>query len=90
MVRQNCWEFKKCGRQPGGDKVNEFGVCPAACHNEYNGKNGGQFAGRFCWAVAGTFCDNEIQGTFAKKLLNCIYCDFLKQVYKEEKQDFIL
>jgi len=25
----NCWEFKKCGRQPGGPKVAELGVCPA-------------------------------------------------------------
>lgn len=28
--RQNCWEFKKCGREPGGAKASELGVCPAA------------------------------------------------------------
>ena len=26
----NCWEVKQCGRQPGGPKAGEFGVCPAA------------------------------------------------------------
>ena len=89
LVRQNCWEFKKCGRQPGGENVGHLGVCPAARDNDYNGKNGGKFAGRFCWAVAGTFCDGVIQGIFAKKLEDCISCDFLKQVYEEEKQNFI-
>jgi hypothetical protein len=36
------------------------------------------FDGRPCWAVAGTFCDGEVQGTFAKKLINCMDCDFMK------------
>jgi hypothetical protein len=26
----NCWEVKKCGREPGGVKVKELGVCPAS------------------------------------------------------------
>jgi hypothetical protein len=25
----NCWEFKNCGREIGGIKVKEMGVCPA-------------------------------------------------------------
>jgi len=24
----NCWEFKKCGREPGGEKASELGICP--------------------------------------------------------------
>jgi hypothetical protein len=90
LARKNCWEVKKCDRQPGGKKVEEFGVCPAAMPSEYDGKNRGKYSGRFCWAVAGTLCHGEIQGTFAKKLQNCIYCDFLKQVNKEEGRYFIL
>jgi len=23
-VRQNCWEFKQCGREPGGAKTDEL------------------------------------------------------------------
>ena len=90
MARKNCWEVKKCGRQFGGKKVEEFGVCPAAMPSEFDGKNKGKHSGRFCWAVAGTLCNGKIQGTFAKKLENCIHCDFLKQVNKEEGQNFVL
>lgn len=26
-MKQNCWEYKKCGREPGGPKSFEFGAC---------------------------------------------------------------
>lgn len=26
-IEKNCWEFKKCGRETGGSKVKELGVC---------------------------------------------------------------
>ncbi len=51
MKRKNCWEVKKCGRQPGGEKVDELGVCPAAVPNEYDGTNKGNHGGRFCWQL---------------------------------------
>ena len=70
MKRKNCWEFKKCGREPGGETADELGICPAALPETFDGKP--------CWAVAGTFCDGEVQGTFAKKLINCMDCDFMK------------
>ena len=82
--RQNCWEYMKCGRGPGGEKVAELGVCPAAADNSYDGINFGKNAGRFCWAVAGTLCDKQIQGTFAEKRISCISCDFFKLVQQEE------
>jgi len=28
MKKLNCWEFKKCGRQFGGEKVSDLGLCP--------------------------------------------------------------
>jgi len=87
---KNCWEVKKCGRQPEGEKVEEFGVCPAAIDNEYDGENRGKYCGRFCWAVAGTLCEGKIQGTYATKLKNCLNCEFLKKVNKEEGRDFVL
>ena len=79
----NCWEFKKCGREPGGAKVNELGVCPAATDTSFNGVNGGVNGGRYCWRVAGTFCKGEVQGTYAKKMLTCINCDFFNRVELE-------
>ena len=82
--RSNCWEYKKCGRQVGGDKVAELGVCPAPTDESSDGLNGGKNAGRICWAVAGTFCGGTQQGTFAQKQLNCMNCDFFKHVYAEE------
>jgi hypothetical protein len=41
IKRLNCWEFKKCGREPGGHKVEELGVCPATTDKEFNGVNKG-------------------------------------------------
>lgn len=34
--------------------------------------------------MAGTFCDGEVQGTFAQKLKDCSLCDFFHLVRKEE------
>lgn len=85
----NCWEFKKCGRQPGGIKVGELGVCPAAADPKAHGKNGGTNGGRICWAMAGTLCGGKVQGTFAQKVSNCIACEFFKLVSKEEKSAMV-
>ncbi len=82
--RQNCWEYMKCGRQPEGDEVTELGICSAATDTSYDGINFGKNAGRFCWAVAGTICDGQVQGTFAEKRISCINCDFFKLVQQEE------
>jgi hypothetical protein len=91
MERRNCWETMKCGRQPGGVKAEELGVCPAALPNEYfDGVNKGKHCGRFCWTVVGTLCGGNVQGTFAKKFMNCLGCEFLKQVNEDEGRNFIL
>ncbi len=80
----NCWEHKKCGRQPGGSKVADLGVCPVTTYGELNGAHGGQNAGRACWVIAGSLCGGKIQGTYAAKLNNCWRCEFMNQVKKEE------
>lgn len=84
MARQNCWEFKKCGREPGGKNVAELGVCTAAAASKAQGMNHGSNGGRVCWAVAGTLCGGKVQGTFAMKLAGCMACEFYKQVTREE------
>lgn len=88
MGKQNCWEFKNCGRQPGGAKAAEFGVCPASKEAKLTGTNGGKDGGRACWAIAGTLCGGKVQGSYAAKLGNCLACEFYKLVQTEEGKDF--
>lgn len=90
MNKVNCWEFKACGREPGGKRVAACGVCPAAIHGLYDNANGGVAAGRFCWAIAGTFCDDRIAGTFAEKMQDCLQCEFFKLVGAEEGRNFVI
>ena len=66
---KSCWEIKNCGRQEGGAKVHEMGVCPAYPDH-----------GRECWFIAGTMCGGAVQGTFAEKLGNCASCDFYVKI----------
>lgn len=80
-----------CGREVGGQRVVEAGLCPAASTEESDGINGGKNAGRICWAVAGTVCDKGIHGDMAKKSGNsCLECEFYKAVEKEEGREFEL
>jgi len=85
MGKLNCWEHKKCGRQPGGPKAQELGVCPVTTYQTLDGAHGGQNAGRACWAIAGSLCGGKIQGTYAQKLTNCWRCDFMNAVKREEE-----
>lgn len=54
--KQNSWEFKNCGREPGGEKTSDLGFRPAVIDETVQGLNGGKNGGRICWAVTGTFC----------------------------------
>ncbi len=90
MAKVNCWEFKKCGREPGGVNVGQFGVCPATIKGTGEGINGGDRRGRICWAISGTFCGGEIQGSFAQKEISCMDCPFFITVEQEEGASFEL
>ncbi|MBW1867428.1 MAG: hypothetical protein JRI38_06770, partial [Deltaproteobacteria bacterium] len=61
-----------------------MGTCPAATDSTFDGFNLGEKAGRTCWLVAGTFCNEEAQGTFVKKQRSCKDCSFYRQVHAEE------
>jgi len=76
----NCWEVMECGCEPDGKEVSERGVCPAATNTLMDGINDGKNAGRFCWTVAGTLCEGEVQGKFAVKIDRCYNCKFYKMV----------
>ncbi len=89
-MKLNCWEIKKCGREGGGTKTKDLGICPAATDFSSNGLNGGKNGGRICWAVVGTFCGGKVQGSFAEKKVSCMSCDVYKQIKKEEEVEFHL
>jgi len=88
-MAKNCWEAKGCGREPGGAKVADLGVCPAASETRVDGVNNGKNGGRCCWALAGTFCGGKVQGAFAEKMQNCMKCDFYDTVQEEEDENLV-
>ena len=88
MGKINCWEFMKCGREPGGSKEIELGICSASVEHSSDGINEGLNGGRACWALSGTCCGGEVQGTFASKIDNCGKCDFYKLVAKDQGNAF--
>lgn len=83
-TKANCWEFMKCGREPGGLNSESLGVCPATTWDRFVGVNGGRNAGRVCWAVVGTLCGGEVQATYAKKIGACQRCPFYSLVTGQE------
>lgn len=89
MRKTNCWELKHCGREPDGFK-SALGVCPAASEGYLNSIHGGVCAGRACWVITGTFCDDEQQGSFANKFEKCEQCDFYRMVRREEGKTFMV
>lgn len=89
MSKMNCWEIKSCGREPGGSKADELGVCIAATETRLDGVHEGKNGGRACWAVTGTLCGGIVQGTFASKYANCELCPVYESV-KEEESPFKL
>jgi hypothetical protein len=86
----NCWEFTKCGCEPGGANVEQKGVCPAATNSTFNGYNNGVNAGRACWMITQTSCHGKLQGSFVDKTASCKNCDFYKRVESEENSVFLI
>jgi hypothetical protein len=87
-MKLNCWQYSACGRETGGRWAAELGVCPASTESRLDGVHDGENAGRACWASAGTFCEGEVQGTFAAKLEACSECDFYGIVQRQEGAGF--
>jgi hypothetical protein len=71
-TRQKCWEYKKCGREKGGAKVAEMGICPAWPDH-----------GEDCAIVEGTFCGGTVQGDYGSKIAHCAKCDFFKSEHHD-------
>ena len=88
--KTNCWEIKQCGRGPGGARSGEHGICRAAIDTDLNGYNQGVDGGRMCWAVVGTMCGGEVQGSNAQMRMSCLTCEVYEQVRAEEGSAFVL
>lgn len=88
-AKLNCWEFKKCGRELGGENSFELGVCPAAIDVILDSVHNGKSAGRACWVIAGTMCNGTVQGSFAQKYKSCAQCNFYVYVKEEEVANII-
>lgn len=76
--KQNCWEYMKCGREPGGEKAVKLGICRAAADEFFNGMNRGKNGGRICFSVAGTFSNNVVQCSCLEKFVSCKNCSFFE------------
>ncbi len=87
--KSNCWEYMECGREPGGRNIAELGICPVTVALIYDGINGGICAGRFCWRIAGTYCNGDVQGTLAAKIKDCLKCPFFIKAAREEGSSLI-
>ncbi len=88
MQKLNCWEIKKCGREPGGANSSRLGICSAAADTASNGINGGKNGGRVCWTIAGTFCGSAVDCKFAGQQASCMACDVFRQTKAEEGPGF--
>jgi len=84
MNRHNCWEFMKCGREAGGEKVDVSGLCPVAAKTSADGLNGGVNAGRICWVVANNGAKAEVKCSGGHCEDSCYTCEFRSKVKAEE------
>ncbi|MCI4626124.1 MAG: hypothetical protein L3V56_09210 [Candidatus Magnetoovum sp. WYHC-5] len=82
--KMNCWEFKNCGRQPGGVNVSTLGECPVPKETSLNGLHGGINAGRACWAIAHKRCSQS--DSLLKIIKECSQCEFHHMVMVEEEK----
>jgi hypothetical protein len=88
IARLNCWEFFNCGRELGGVKAYEFGVCPASTDVRFDNIHYGTNAGRACWVIPGSMCHGQTQGDFRNKFRTCAVCEFYTEVKKKEAEKF--
>ncbi|UCC45529.1 MAG: hypothetical protein JSU65_06325 [Candidatus Zixiibacteriota bacterium] len=78
----NCWEFKMCGREPGGVFAEALGVCPVAKALKFDGINEGKAGGRTCWMLRGSLVDESL--VCADPGVTCADCAFHRRVIHEE------
>lgn len=89
---KNCWEKKKCGREPGGVNEARLGICPAALYALSDGFLGGRNGGRACIFIVGSLASQGQQHSCVmlqnKKSPDCFRCDFFNSLKKKYKKTF--
>jgi hypothetical protein len=65
----------QCGREEGGERSEELGVCPAHIRG----------AGKACWLVEVTFCRGKVQGLVREKPSICDVCDFYNMFHETHR-----
>ena len=90
-MKQNCWEFQNCGKNPSSIGNPGIERCPAEESAGMDGANDGKNGGRYCWRVTGTLCsthDGKSIPHWAEKMKDCIHCEFFRRVRSEEGENF--
>jgi hypothetical protein len=80
VSKYNCWEFMKCGREVGGDRTDELGICPVSSFLSADGLNGGVNGGRICWIIEENGCNDKL----IHRKDFCFHCEFRFKVTNEE------
>ena len=80
----NCWDYMKCGKGPGGENTDEFGICPIAKETVADGLNGGMNGGRICWIIAENCCLEDVKCSKLHRKTSCFSCEFRYKVTIEE------
>lgn len=73
----NCWDYMKCGRELGGKKVDECGVCPVVTYTAFNKINDGFNGGRYCWEIVGTFPISNLRCSLQLKSKTVLCATFI-------------
>ena len=88
-MSENCWEHKKCGREPGGANAQTKGTCPVMTFQALEGKNGGTGGGRCCWRVPEPKGCGPALPHWSDLDRNCLGCEFFTRVSREQGSSFI-
>ncbi|MCI5209658.1 MAG: hypothetical protein D3910_12890 [Candidatus Electrothrix sp. ATG2] len=78
----NCWEFKECGREPGGKNISVFGVCPVSVSFGFDSVNNGKNGGRACWIIRESACEQIMRKCCVQEMRECRECDFFVSLKK--------
>ena len=84
----NCWEFKKCGREPDGENVSVFGGCPVPVAIGFDGINNGKNGGRSCWIIRESACEQIMRKCCVQELIECRQCGFYASVKKRRVEQY--
>ncbi len=86
-MKQNCWEVKRCGREPGGHRTASHGLCLCATAAHLDGANGGRNGGRICWQVRAN--SPGLPGApDCQDATGCLDCGFIYRVVQEAGTGF--